>query len=153
MALALVFLLRPLMLCERKQNIPVIFGALLALSVAYLLYVERYPFPEDILEENYTSAVKNGYTFLGCFAGILVVWFADKKLNFATDAVWWAQILKAVLGLGLVLAVKEGMRPVLELVLPVYPARAVRYCLIVITAGVVWPLTFRWFSKLGRKEI
>ena len=118
-----------------------------------MVYVEKYPFPRDILEENLTSAIKNGYTFLGCFAGVLIVWFADeKKLHFRTDAIWWAQILKAVLGLALVLAVKEGTRPLLELVLPVYPARAVRYCLIVVFAGVVWPLTFQWFSKLGRKQ-
>ena len=31
-------------------------------------------------------------------------------------------------------------------------ARAVRYFLVVITAGLVWPLTFRWFAKLGRNE-
>jgi hypothetical protein len=28
----------------------------------------------------------------------------------------------------------------------------VRYFLIVIMAGIVWPLSFRWFGKLGRKE-
>ena len=30
--------------------------------------------------------------------------------------------------------------------------RAARYFLIVVVAGVLWPLTFRWFSKLGSKE-
>ena len=39
----------------------------------------------------------------------------------------------------------ESVRvPVLnELMLPEMPARAVRYCLIVVVAGIVWPLTFR----------
>ena len=76
----------------------------------------------------------------------------EDKLHFETKAIWWAQILKAVLGLAVVLAVKEGMRPVLEAFLPVMPARAVRYCLIVLVAGILWPMTFKWFSKLGRKE-
>ena len=79
-------------------------------------------------------------TFIGCFAGVIIVVLADEdKFHFDTKAVWWAQILKAVLGLGVVLAVKEGMRPVLELFLPAMPARAVRYCLIVLVAGILWP--------------
>ncbi len=154
MALAMVALFQPLMLGEKgRKNIPWIFGGLLLLSIAYLLYVELYPFPADVDQANYTSAVKNGYTFLGCFAGVLVVYLVDeKKFRFRTDAIWWAQILKAVLGLVAVLIVKEGTRSLLEAVLPVYPARAVRYFLVVLTAGVVWPLTFEWFSKLGRKN-
>jgi hypothetical protein len=67
-------------------------------------------------------------------------------------AVWWAQILKVLLGLALVLAVKEGLRAPLEVLFGnPYPARAVRYFLIVAVAGVVWPMTFRWFYKLGRR--
>lgn len=153
MALVMIFAFRPLMLGEGKRQIPVVFSVLLGLSIGYLMYVELYPFPADVDADNYASAVKNGYTFLGCFVGILIVYFVDeKKLQFRTDAIWWAQILKAVLGLAVVLAVKEGTRTALEAILPVYPARAVRYCLIVVVAGIVWPLTFNWFSKLGRKK-
>lgn len=153
MALVMIFAFRPLMLGEGKRHIPVVFSVLLGLSIGYLMYVELYPFPADVDADNYASAVKNGYTFLGCFVGILIVYFVDeKKLQFRTDAIWWAQILKAVLGLAVVLAVKEGTRSALEAILPVYPARAVRYCLIVVVAGIVWPLTFNWFSKLGRKK-
>ena len=50
------------------------------------------------------------------------------------------------------LAVKEGLRTPLEQLLPVYPARAVRYFLVVMTAGTLWPLSFKYFSKLGVKE-
>ena len=122
-------------------------------SVANTRGIFFFPFPADVDTHNYESAVKNGWTFLGCFAGMLIVWFADeKRFHFETSAIWWAQILKAVLGLAVVLGVKEGMRPVLEAVLPVMPARAVRYCLIVVVAGIIWPLTFQWFSKLGKKE-
>ncbi len=153
MALAMVALFKPLMLGKNaKRNIPWIFASLLILSIAYLLYVELYPFPADLDAHNYESAVKNGYTFLGCFAGVLVVYLVDEKwFCFRTDAIWWAQIIKAVLGLVAVLIVKEGTRSLLEAILPVMPARAVRYFLIVIVAGIVWPLTFGWFSKLGRK--
>ena len=63
----------------------------------------------------------------------------------------WVQFGKIVFGLLVVLAVKEGLRTPLELLLPVYPARAVRYFLVVITAGILWPMTFRYFRKLGEK--
>jgi hypothetical protein len=59
--------------------------------------------------------------------------------------------MKVVVGFLLVLAVKEGLRAPLELLLPVYPARAVRYFLIVITGGIIWPMTFAKLSKLGKK--
>lgn len=151
MALVMVFAMRPLMLDKGKKNIPAVFAVLLALSIVNLLFVELYNFPADVDADNYNSAVKNAYTFVGCFAGVLIVWFADRKLDFRTDAIWWAQILKAIGGLAVVLAVKSGMKPVLELIMPEMPARAVRYCLIVVVAGIVWPLTFKWFAKLGRK--
>lgn len=153
MALVMVFAFRPLMLSGKKNRIRGIFFGLLLLSICYLLYVELYSFPADVDLHNYESAVKNAYTFLGCFVGVLIVFVVDEdKLHFDTKAVWWAQILKAVLGLAVVLAVKEGLRPVLELFLPNMPARAVRYCIIVLVAGVLWPMSFRFFAKLGKNE-
>lgn len=151
MALVMIFALKPLLL-GKKENISHFFTAMTFLSVAYICFVELYPFPADVDADNLASAVKNGYTFLGCFVGVVIVYLVDEnKLHFQTDAIWWAQILKALGGLLLVLAVKAGAKPILEAFLPEMPARAVRYCLIVVVAGIVWPLTFRWFSKLGRK--
>ncbi len=155
MALAMVFAFRPLMLGAQKSKwIPGVYGATLVLSVAFLLYVENWNFPADLQQHNYESAIKNAYTLMGCLVGILVVYFADEKhLRFDTQACWWAQILKVVLGLAAVLAVKEGMRAPLELLFGGHMiARAVRYFLIVIMAGIVWPLSFRFFSKLGGKQ-
>lgn len=154
MALVMVFAFKPLMLGKGKKNIPLVFSVFTILAIAYLLYVELYPFPAEVDVHNYESAVRNGYTFIGCFVGLLIVWFVDeKKLNFNNEAIWWAQILKAVLGLALVLVVKEGTKGVLNMLLgDEMIARAVRYCLVVISAGILWPLTFKWFAGLGRKE-
>ena len=154
MALVMVFAFPPLMLGNGKKNIPWVFAGLTVLSIAYLLYIELYPFPADLDPHNYESAMKNGYTFIGCFIGLLIVWFADeKKLHFTNEAVWWAQILKAVFGLAVVLAVKEGTKSILNAIFgDEMIARAVRYCLVVVTAGIVWPLTFKWFARLGKKE-
>lgn len=154
MALVLVLALKPLMLGRNKRLIPVTFSIMLLLSAVFLVYLELYPFPADVDADNYASAVKNAYTFLGCFAGVLVVYIVDEtKLHFPTKAAWWAQILKAVLGLGVVLLVKEGLRSPLEEIFNGHMiARAVRYFLIVVTAGVIWPLSFRLFDKKEKES-
>ena len=152
-SVVLILILQPLMLGEKKK-IHWVFAAMLLLSAAFTLYVQLYPFPADLDAHNYESALKNSYTLLGCCSGVLVVYFVDeKKLHFTTKAIWWAQILKVVLGLAAVLAVKEGLRSPLEALFAGHlAARAVRYFLIVIMAGIVWPLSFRWFGKLGKEK-
>ena len=57
-----------------------------------------------------------------------------------------------MIGLGLVLAVKSGLKDPLNALFGESVGRAARYFLIVVVAGMVWPLSFRWFSKLGTKE-
>ena len=48
---------------------------------------------------------------------------------------------------------KEGLRAPLEALFGGHLiARAVRYFLIVIVAGLVWPMTFSRFSKFGTKK-
>ena len=123
------------------------------LAVGYLCFVEFYPFPEDTDAHNLASGIKNAYTLLGSLLGLLIAYFADRKwLNFPTKAVWWAQILKVAIGLGLVLLIKEGTKDVLNGLLGESIGRAARYFLIVIMAGIVWPMSFKWFAKLGSKE-
>jgi hypothetical protein len=128
-------------------------AGMLTMALGLLLFVEFWPFPGDVDAHNLQSGVKNAYTMLGCLTGVAIVYLVEKKyVNFTTEAVWWAQIIKVVLGIGLVLLVKEGMRAPLELVLDPMSARAVRYFLIVVTAGFLWPMSFRWFSQLGVKH-
>lgn len=152
-ALALVGLLRKLVLQGGDKEMKLLLGGMILLALGLLLYVELFPFPADVDEHNLLSGRKNAYTMIGCLTGVALVYAAEKRfVNFSEKAVWWAQILKAVLGLGLVLLVKEGLRGPLEAVFAGHlAARAVRYFLIVVVAGLVWPMTFRWFGKMGRK--
>lgn len=153
MAVALIFIMRPLILGKDGKYIPVVLAVMSCAAVAYLCFVEFYPFPADIQVENLVSGQKNAYTLLGALLGFLVVYFVDEKwLRFQVKAIWWAQIIKTVLGLALVLAIKEGLSQPLASLLGQYPGRSVRYFLIVLFAGAVWPLTFRWFSSLGQKK-
>lgn len=152
MACALVWLLKKPVLSGEKRQMKTVIAVMLAVSVLFLLYVSFWNFPADMDAHNMESGTKNAYTMLGCLVGVAIVYLVDEKwLHFPEKAVWWVQIIKVVVGLLLVLAVKEGLRAPLELLLPVYPARAVRYFLIVIMAGAVWPLSFRRLSKIGKK--
>lgn len=153
MAAVLIFVLKPLILSEDKRVFPVFLGIMVAVSVAFLCFVELYPFPVDIDPHNMESGLKNAYTLLGSILGMVVVYTVDEKwLHFPTEAVWWAQILKVAIGLGLVLAVKSGLKAPIEDLMGNLMGRAVRYFLVVAVAGVAWPLSFRWFAKLGKKE-
>lgn len=151
-ALILIGLLKKPTLQGGLREMKAVIAAMLAISVLFLLYVSFWNFPADMDSHNMASGTKNAYTMIGCLTGVAIVYLVDVKyLHFPEKAVWWVQIIKIVVGLGLVLAVKEGLRAPLELTLPVYPARAVRYFLIVIMAGAVWPMSFARLSKLGSK--
>ena len=153
MALVLIFAVRPFVLGKYKRYFPVLLGVMSLIAVGYLCFVELYPFPADIDAHNLASGKNNAYTLAGCLVGLLTVYFVDEKwLKFPTKAVWWAQILKVVIGLLLVLAIKSGLKTPLNAMLGDSVGRAVRYGLIVIMAGIVWPLSFKWFSKLGNRE-
>lgn len=150
-SLALMLMLWPVALKNGGKHMKYLIAVMLLLSVGFLLYTELYSFPADMDPHNLASGIKNAYTLIGCLTGVAVVYVAERKyVNFTTEAIWWAQVLKAVLGLALVLLVKEGLRYPLEAVFAGHmAARSVRYFLIVLVAGLLWPMTFRWFSKLG----
>lgn len=153
MACLLVAFLKKPTIQDADQKMKAVVALLIGVAVAFMLYVSFWPFPENLDAHNYESGLKNAYTMLGCLTGVAVVYLADRKLNFPVCAVWWVQIIKAAVGLGLVLAVKELTRAPLEAVLGgPQIARSVRYFLIVVVAGVIWPLSFRRLSKLGVKK-
>ena len=150
MACLLVGLLKKPALEGGIKQMKVLIAVMMAISLVFLLYVSFWVFPDDMDLHNLESGTKSAYTMIGSLTGVAAVYFVDEKyLHFPVKAVWWVQILKVAVGLLLVLAVKEGLRAPLELLLPVYPARAARYFLIVFTAGTLWPMCFRKLSRLG----
>ena len=156
-ALTLICILWPLFYefgHQRKLMYP-LMGVLSVFAVAFLLFVTLYNFPSDIDAANFESAVKNAYKFLGCTLGMWVIYEADARfIKFDTkSAKWWAQIIKLAVGFGLLLLVMEGSKPLFNLIFKGnYIAYAIRYFCTVLFAGAVWPLTFKWFAKLGVKK-
>lgn len=152
-ALVLVLLFKPVVYAKDGKYMPVLLIAMSVLAVGFLCFVELYQFPGDVNFERLESGIESAYTLSGALLGMLLVYFVDENwLKFPTKAVWWAQVLKVLLGLVVVLAVKEGFRAPLNFLFAEKVGRMLRYFLIVVVAGIVWPLSFKFFARLGRKE-
>lgn len=152
-ALVLIFVLYPIIYKNDGKAMPVLIVIMSLAAACYLCFVEFYPFPSDVDPHNLASGVKNAYTLIGALVGLVFVYTVERKwIKFSTDAIWWAQILKVALGLVIVLALKSGLSAPLTALLGEKLGRALRYFILVSFAGIVWPLTFRWFGKLGHKE-
>ena len=132
------------------------YGFLAVLAVllaAFLLYSYLWPFPDWMYAEehvvNLIEARHNASILTGALAALTIAYTLDlRRTRFDTKAVWWAQILKVVIGLVVTLALIEGTKAVLgrsDLV------TGLRYFLGVLFAAGIWPMTFGWFSRLGKK--
>lgn len=155
-ALLLVLVLYPAVMksMERPGGLRPVLAILSVLSLAFLLYAHLWPFPADIDADNLASGMKNAWKILGCLQGLWIAYEMDQRyLQFDTKAIWWAQILKLILGLIPLLLIKSLLKePLYQLFDGSYLADGVRYLLIVIFAGCIWPLTFPWFAGLGQKK-
>lgn len=151
--LALILGLRSLFTSEERFNkaLPYIVVAAVVLSLGFLAFVLAVSKDTTLDPENYASALKNACTLLGCTLGLVLVWFVDTRYtNFETCGRWYAQLIKAILGFAIVMLIKSGLSTPLTLLFGgnAFVARVVRYFLIVVFAGAIWPLTFKWFAKM-----
>ena len=139
---------------EKPQLMRMLFLGMLLICLLYLGYVTFYPFPADTDGQNLFEAVSNGYKMLGCVLGLLAAFEIDTNYTkFETKAVWYVQILKLVLGLIPVILIKSVLKqPLLDLFGGSEIASAVRYFLLTVFAGGIWPMTFKFFNKIGKKE-
>lgn len=154
LAAALVLGLYPLMrrAQEKPRYMGYVLAAMLVVSGAFVVFVETCGFPADMDAENLASGIGNAWKMLGAVAGMTLAWLLDRRyIHFETQAVWWVQVLKVVVGMALLLAIKSGLKaPLLALLGHEGLAGGVRYFLLVLVAGAVWPLVFRPMSKWGK---
>lgn len=130
----------------------VILGVLLGVSGAFVAFVELFPFPADVDGANLAGAVKNAWSMAGAVGGMLLACLFDNRLlQFPNRAPWWGQLVKLLGGLVLVVLVKSLLKaPLLALCGGHQAAHALRYFLMVLTAGALWPMTFRFFERYAR---
>ena len=137
---------------ESKKSMRIFFASITAFAVAFLVFMSVYKFPNDTDAHNLESAGKNAYKMLGCILGIWLTYEIDVNYShFDTEAIWWVQILKLVIGILPILAIKSGLKePLYLLIGENYIADGVRYFLLTAFAGCVWPLTFPLFNRLAK---
>ena len=159
-AAALVFAFHYVFRTEESVNkymFWVTIGAVI-FSIGFILYVFLLPessFTTEADLANLASAKKNAATLAGCLFGLGLVYPLDRfVIKFDTKGRWYAQVIKFVLGVAVVLGIKSGLNePLVALFGNEYVARSVRYFLIVAFAGGVWPLTFKYFEKLRIEKL
>ncbi len=123
---------------------------LFAVNVLFVLYANLWEFPADVDPANLDHGVKNAAKLMGALLGMAVGYWIDMKwIRFKPQATIVGQICKCVLGLAIVLAIKEGLKPLLG---SGSLSSAVRYGLVTLFAAGIWPLSFPFFAKLGRKK-
>ena len=98
-------------------------------------------------------AVARQSGLLDAITGLLVVLLHERRTGgFETRAPLLGQVLKFTLGLALVAGVKAALKPAFYALLPAGPADCVRYFLVVLLAGCIFPKTFSYFAKLGKNR-
>lgn len=151
-ALGLILLLRPVFTSDEnfKRFMPYIVVIGYVLTVALLLYVFLLN-TEGVDAANLASARKNACTLHGAVMGLVAVFFLEKLFgDFDTRAKWYVQVIKMVGGFAIVLLIKELLRAPLNFICfgNEYVGRAIRYFLMVVFAGALWPLAFPHLNKI-----
>ena len=127
---------------DKPKRIYIACAALLLAALANLLFVTLYQFPADVDAANLSNAQKTAWQMLALAIGLCIIYPLDRHyIKFETKAVWWAQLLKLAIGVGLVLAVRVGLKAPLNALFGV-----------VVVAGILWPMTFKFWAKLGKKK-
>ena len=155
-AVSLLFIIHPIIMRGRdnKKVMWIFLSTMALITLAGTVFVFVYKFPMDVDQQNLISAQKNFAKLFGCILGMLFVYFIDSKyINFDTKATFIGQVLKLVLGLIIVVALKEGLKPLLKIVMgETLFTNTIRYFVLVVFAGAVWPLTFKKLSSVGKSK-
>ncbi len=163
LSLLLVLLLQPVFQSDGKLKVrtalicnAVLTGLLLGLM--YLLQPASLPAGDAV---NYASGIKNLWQLLGATLALEIAFEVDERwLHYDTRAVWWAQLLKIAGGCLIVLGVQTVVQKLLGYAKPITWDNMTRSGIIACVANLLamvcgtalWPMTFKWFSRLGGKS-
>ena len=138
---------------SRRGKILIGIGSFV-LALALLAYVTLMPAGERNIAEFDAHGVKNAWTLLGTLSGMLLAWWVDDRhTHFDTKAVWWAQILKLLIGVALVMGTRLALKPLFAAIFGDHAwTSGLRYFMMAVVGGVLWPMSFGFWGKLGTQE-
>ena len=126
----------------------------LALAAVTILYVLYGPKTANNMPEFDAHGVESVWKLVGTIAGVLLaMWVDHRYTHFSVEAPLWAQIVKIVGGLLIVVGVQNGLKPVMNAIFGDLAFRhGLRYFLLAAAGGALWPMTFRFFPKKAEKR-
>ena len=123
----------------------------MALMLGYLLLA---PKGSANVAEFDQHGLESAYSLAGAALGLSIAWWVEERhIRYDTHAPLLGQICKVVLGLAVILGLKAGLKaPIQQLVQGDPIGDGIRYCLIALFGGLVWPLTFPFWKKIGHSS-
>ena len=148
LAILMVLLIYPLIdrIFDSIKSMSLIFGFLLLCGIIYIicLYLSN---SNDL--SKFQDACENGYKMVGAIMGLWLSYFIDKKyINYDTNAVWWAQIIKIVGGMIIFVVLRSALKSLFPCIFGEHLIEgAVRYFILVFIGLGIWPMTFKFYPK------
>ena len=140
---------------DRPARMYCVIGVMLALTLGNLLFVMLADFPTSTAADlaNVQNAQKVAWQFFALILGMAIIYPLDTHaLRFDTRAPLIGQCAKLLLGLGITVVLRAVLKAPLNALLGVNIGSALRYLIMVLFAGILWPMTFRFWAKLGKKN-
>ncbi|MBE6592159.1 MAG: phosphatase PAP2 family protein [Ruminococcaceae bacterium] len=130
----------------------VTMALLMSFSLAYVGYCIFLAPGFGVDPVHLADTLSDACKMSGCFAGLWISFEVDRSyIHFDTEGSLLTQVIKASLGLAIAMLIKSLTKePLLFLFEGSDLAHAVRYFLVAIFAGCIWPLTFtriRYFCE------
>ena len=122
---------------------------LIAVLFAYSYGVAKNNLENSFMEDSLDFASK----LFGATLGFFLSWYIDDKyINFDTRAPFLMQFLKIVVGASALIWIKDGLKTLLAFMgLAAIPSNVLRYFIIVVFAGIIWPFCFTKLNKMIKK--
>ncbi len=153
-ATGLVLGLYPLIKLSDKKPciIPIILSSSIVIATIAYIFIKVYPFPADADIINIAHGAESVVKLLGASVGVLLAYFIEKKyVKFETSGHIVTQIIKIVIGLAVLVAIKSFIKTPLNSLFGVDLGNAIRYFILIVFAAIVWPLTFKPIDNFIKK--
>lgn len=108
------------------------------------LFVYSFVMSRGNASPEYADSLEFSSKMFGATVAFAISWYLDDKyLDFKTEAPWFWQLFKVVVGTLVILVIKEGLKPVFHaLCVPEALSDFTRYFIVVLFAGYIWPVIF-----------
>ncbi len=132
--------------CDSTSSVLRVIGLL---AMGSLLVYSIIMFNKFGSVEVYVDTLSFSSKMFGATLAFVISWYIDDKyLDFKTEASIGIQIFKVVVGTVILLAIKEGLKPLFSVIgLNATVGHVIRYFFVVFFAGTIWPYVFMKIVK------